>query len=503
MKAEGCQHPRKGWGGEPPECSPRRPPLLILSSPLNKQTRRALLAAPAPPVIITTTPGACLTTATRTPYTACADLGPGVRLYWNWTAGEAASLPGARRLFAAAAPTPTPTMVGTLESDDPAGWASWGWPSVPGKMKGGRVLVLQACPACPTGASLGPFSLTGYTSASVQADPQALALGGAGPPGAPPTAARLLPGGAGLAADFTLTPPPLPAASTTNPAAAVPFIAARGRLKPDGRLAMHGWDGHGDLDLSAGRATGAAPTSPATLAGGAAAALSPAAKAARRARNRRLLLAHAVCMVLAWCVLVPAAIGLSAAARDGAGRWFKGHWALNAVALALTVAGLGLGRAHPAAHKPRILPHSVVGYVVVAATLALAAAGAFRPARHSRGRSAWGALHRGGGLLTAALAFANTMAGFWLMRTPVLWPIVSGCLWGALVLGFGGKAVANRLAGKPVGGGVLPGESPLPSVWDGGKGGGGDVQMLRTGGEGGRARPDHALSAAAVKGSMA
>jgi hypothetical protein len=434
-----------------------------------------------------------------------------VRLLWNWTAAdeEAASTaghapPGRRRL--AAGP---PTMVGTLESADPAGYASWGWPSTPGKMAGGRVLVLKACPTCPTGAEVGPFALTGYTSASVRPDPAALALGSgteAGVGRAP--AARLLPGGAGLAADFSLTPP----ADVAAVPAAAPFIAATGPLKPDGRLAIHGWTGAGDLDLGAGGGSGSgggggggggfapAPSS-ASLAGGP--ADTPAAKTARKARNRRILYAHGICMVLAWCFLVPIAVGLSAAARDGAGRWFKGHWMLNAAAAALSVAGLGLGRAHPAAHKPRILAHSVIGYVIVGAALVLALAGAVRPARHSPRRGAWGWLHRGGGLLTAAVAFANTIAGFWLARAPIGWPVGVGLAWVALVAGFGGKALADWRAGKPVGGGVPPGAAPLASVVPGAKagggGGGGGVQMMEAGGGG--AGPTRTLSATGVKGS--
>lgn len=411
------------------------------------------------PIIITTATGgpdplACLATATRTPYAACAQVGPGVRLLWNWTTAEAAAT-GGRRL---AASPPTPILTGTLEAADPAGYASWGWPApaTPGKMKGGRVLVLRACATCPSGAALEPFSLTGYTSASVQLDAAALQLG----TGGAPSAARRLPDGAGLAADFSMTPPPDVLALSS----AAPFIAATGPLKADGRLAIHTWAGDGDLDLGAGSSAGGgsgAPT-PASLAG--AAAAPDAARAARRARNRKLLLAHAVCMVAAWCVLVPLAIGLSAAARDPAGRWFKGHWGLNAAATALSVAGLGLGRAHPAAHKPRVLAHSVVGYVVVAASLALALAGAVRPAGTSRHRPAWTFTHRWGGLLTAAVAFANAIAGFWLMRTPVGWPIGVGLVWGALVLGFSGKAWSNARRGLPYGGGGAPGDSPLPSV---------------------------------------
>ena len=326
-------------------------------------------------------------------------------------------------------------------------------------MKGGRVLVLKACPTCPSGASLEPYSLTGYTSATVQPDATALQLAAT-----PAPTARLLPGGAGLAADFSITPPSDVLASPS----AAPFIAATGGLKPDGRLAIHSWADGGDLDLGAGSGDGGSRAAQAGLAG-AALPETPAARAARKARNKKLLLAHAVCMVLAWCFLAPVGIGLSAAARDPAGRWFKGHWGLNAAAAALSIIGLGLGRAHSAAHKPRVLPHSIVGYCVVAASLALALAGALRPERHRRHRPAWALAHKGGGLVTAALAFANAMAGFWLAGAPVGWPVGVGLAWAALVAGFGGKALLNARRGLPHGGGAKPGESPLSSVWHGAK----------------------------------
>lgn len=154
------------------------------------------------------------------PASACATLGDGVRLDWT--------------VSSAAAANARPTLAARLTSPK-GGYASFGFPETPGKMIGGKVVILRECANCSTGAALDVYALNGKKGALVNLDPAALTLAGS------PSATRTPDGG--LASEFTVELPP-----TVTDAAAVNYIAATGPLKPDGvSPAIHKWVGDGVL----------------------------------------------------------------------------------------------------------------------------------------------------------------------------------------------------------------------------------------------------------------
>ena len=156
--------------------------------------------------------------------TACGTLGDGVRLDWRVAASSAANAP--------------PTLAARLTSTK-GGYASFGFPSTPGKMVGAKVVILRECENCTSGAALDVYSLNGKKGALVNPDPTALTVV---PASSPEAVVRTSDGG--LSADFEVE---LPSALVPN-AASIDYIAATGPLKQDGvSPAIHKWTGDGVL----------------------------------------------------------------------------------------------------------------------------------------------------------------------------------------------------------------------------------------------------------------
>jgi len=202
-----------------------------------------------------------------------------------------------------------------------------------------------------------------------------------------------------------------------------------------------------------------------------------AAAGANRSRVPWGIYAHLVCMVLAFAFLMP----MGAVLAQGANRqrhpavWLRWHRAWQTAAVAVAAFGAALGFAWSGSHL--YYAHHWLGTALVVAVLAQAAI-AFRrphpptgagpglkPARPSRARTAWSAVHRAAGYSLPLVALVNIWAGAALAASlyPPPWrgqrlrlqynPLVvstSGLLI-ALAAGLVARCRAARSGGRPRG----------------------------------------------------
>lgn len=399
----------------------------VVTKPGDKKKATAAAAvadAPAP------TPAPACLSATGAPYHACMDAGGGVRLLWNSTSVKAPT----RRLAAAAAPT---TLRGTLEAGS-EGYASFGFPSSPGKMVGAKVLVLRDCsgrPDCPpSGARLDPYSLNGKRGSEVVVDPTALTL-------MPEFAAtRKLPGG--LGADFEVA---LPAGADPT---ALNFITATGPLKASGDVTIHTATGDGVMDVTAADRAAAANG----------AAIDVDGASARTGHHRwfgkttryRMERVHGWLMAVAWGGLAPLAIGVALGARGGGSAWFTLHRAVQCATLLLSSAGLVLGalsHADKPDNEPEVVAHVALGSTVVGLALLQGSALFFRPHPAAAGRATWTAAHKTVGYLTAAGSIANLVLGCVCAGLPVGYPVAAALVPLGIYASFGTARIVRGRSG--------------------------------------------------------
>ena len=231
------------------------------------------------------------------------------------------------------------------------GYSSFGFPARPGAMIGAKVLLLRECAECESGAALESYSLDGKKGALVVLDPAAVEVVS--------STSAALPGKGGLVSEFVAKLPGV--AGAADPSAAQ-WISASGPLKSDGvRPAIHTSFGNGVVDLLSIPNVGSAGGGGKNRERVSASALTAEQLAAKKLHHHRLHSAHAWLMFLAWGVLAPLAIGVTASCRSislgsvihggeasvlpvaaGGGRtlWFQLHVALQTLGLALTAAGM-------------------------------------------------------------------------------------------------------------------------------------------------------------------
>jgi hypothetical protein len=407
------------------------------SGVLKTRVAKAAAAAPAP-----APPPACVS-ADGVPHDACTDLPAGVRLLWNATsAGAGAGGDGGRRLAqASAAPAAATTLRGTLETT--AGkWASFGFPSSPGRMVGAKVMVLRDCAGfagCPpSGARLDPYSLNGKRGADVVVDPAALTLASS-----PAPAPRKLAGG-GLATTFAVD---LPAGADP---AAVDYITAVGPLKPSGDIAIHTSTGDGVLDVTTADRAAAAALAAArgVKTDGVTGVVTQKAGHRWFDRDTRHALerAHGWMMAVAWGGLAPLAVGIALGARDKHGRWFAAHRGLQCATLLLSAVALVIGAVCHASHPkadPPLVAHIGLGSVVVGLALLQGSALFFRPLHGARGRAAWSAGHKSVGYATAAGSVANLVLGCVVASLPVGYAVAAAVVPAGVYAVFGAARVVR------------------------------------------------------------
>lgn len=423
--------------------APRSPAPVALPSPVAVAPPTPS-PSPAAAVVPAPTAQACAVTVggAAQEYAACfpvSGVGTDFTVAWNLAPDPAAP-----------ATSSIATMALTATS---SGYVSVGFPSRAGRMVGATAIILQACAACPSGASIKEYYMSGETVGTVQPDAR---LG----------AANLTASAAGgrLAGSFTVTlAVPATAARRRRAlfaagptAAAYPLIYAAGDLTATGGLTQHYAEGASVVDLSAALAPGGG--------GGDAGGVVESEEDAYKT-------AHMWLMTVSWGVMIPVGIVLARSFKPQGCWWFAAHRAIQSLGFALALAGLALGFVANGGWETDLPVHRNLGVAATALGLVQVSALAVRPAPGSKYRAWWAVPHHWVGRAAAVLAVANIYYGLLKVEElgPKAWGAYTAVLAAVVVTGLA-KDAHDYLrppqgAAAGGGGGAPPGTTSKVGGW--------------------------------------
>lgn len=131
-------------------------------------------------------------------------------------------------------------------------------------------------------------------------------------------------------------------------------------------------------------------------------------------------LAHALCMLLGWGILIPSGTAIAAGLRKGIGDplWFKLHRYTQVLGLFVAIAGFIIALTRFTwGLTSQSEAHAILGTVVMALGLLQPLNGILRPKKGAPSRVSWELLHKGSGYLAILLAVPTIAMGIQLFDT--------------------------------------------------------------------------------------